>query len=102
MSIYRADKRRLQNYGVTLEEFERMFNEQGGVCVICGRPERRTYKGKLRALCVEHNHETMAVRGLACADCNTAIALMSEDPDRLRAAADYLERHATASLAATA
>ena len=38
-------------------------------------------------------HVTRAVRGLLCDPCNKALGLMQDDPARLRAAAEYLERH---------
>jgi hypothetical protein len=35
---------------------------------------------------------------LLCANCNTAIGLLGDDPDRVRAAAQYLEATRTQSL----
>lgn len=56
-----------KRYGVTAEQFERMVNEQGGACAICGTIPTR------RRLDVDHNHETGQVRGLLCMQCNTAL-----------------------------
>lgn len=68
-------------YGITIEEYNRMFAEQGGVCLICGRPETRTWKGQPTQLCVDHCHKTGVVRALLCQKCNSAVALVLECPD---------------------
>ena len=70
------DKRK-QNYKsrykITVEEYEAIFAKQNGVCAICEKPENLTKDGKLHALAVDHNHETMQVRGLLCMNCNTRL-----------------------------
>ena len=43
--------------------------------------------------CVDHDHETGAVRGLLCRECNLGLAAFRESPTALRRAAGYLERH---------
>jgi hypothetical protein len=80
-------------YGVGPERFAEMTVAQNGVCAICGHPEKFTARGKPRALSVDHDHETNLVRGLLCAGCNKALGLFGDDPARLRAAAEYIERH---------
>jgi hypothetical protein len=70
-------------YGITVEQYDAMFEAQGGICAICGRPG----DGPLR---VDHDHETNEVRGLLCHGCNVAIGLMGDDPDRLIAAVAYI------------
>jgi hypothetical protein len=40
---------------------------------------------------VEHDHKTGRVRGVACWACNTLLGKASDNPTRLRQAADYLE-----------
>ncbi len=75
----------VRKYGVTLVEYARMLNEQGGCCAICGRPEPSN-----RGLDVDHDHETGDVRGLLCTSCNRVIGHAHDSEDRLRAAADYL------------
>jgi hypothetical protein len=84
----RATARRrhlLVTYGITQEQYDTMFEAQGGVCAICG--------GKRRyLLAVDHCHKTGRVRGLLCKLCNGRILTAAkDDPAILRRAADYLE-----------
>jgi hypothetical protein len=76
-----------RKYGITLDDYERMFAAQSGVCAICGeaRPEERT-------LHVDHDHETGIVRGLLCFRCNQAIGSLRETYEIFQRAADYLDR----------
>lgn len=78
-------------YGITVEEYERLHTEQGGVCKICGEPEKSKRAGRTRRLCVDHCHTTKIVRGLLCNACNHGIGKFRDIPQRLRDAADYLE-----------
>jgi hypothetical protein len=80
-------------YGITLDAYNEMLGAQGGVCAICGQPETRTFRGKVKRLAVDHCHDSGRVRALLCHSCNTVIALAKEDPGILRVAADYLESH---------
>ena len=73
-------------YGLTPEVYNRMLEEQGGVCAICSQPEPRC-----QGLSVDHDHNTGVVRGLLCSNCNTALGLFIDDPDRLARAATYLK-----------
>jgi hypothetical protein len=77
-------------YGVDVEWYEGMFHEQGGVCAICGG--NGVYKGQTN-LCIDHNHDTGAVRGLLCNDCNVGLARFKDSPEIARKAAEYLETH---------
>src|SRR5688572_26282042 len=46
-----------RKYGITLEQYDEMFESQGGVCAICGREPRDDI-----SLHVDHDHETGEVR----------------------------------------
>ena len=81
------------SYGISLSDYERMSRQQNGVCAICRRPEQSVRLGKRRILAVDHDHKTEAVRALLCHKCNSVLGYMDDDPMRLRAAADYLEKH---------
>ena len=70
-------------YGISLEDYDVMFERQGGACAICKRTGV--------TLCVDHCHLTGEVRGLLCIRCNSAIGFCSDDPAVLLAAAEYLQ-----------
>ena len=76
-----------RKYGTTIAEYDRMFEEQYGVCAICGeaRPDERT-------LHVDHDHATGSVRGLLCFRCNNALGDLRDDLELFQRAADYLDR----------
>lgn len=82
-----------RSFGLTLEQYDTRLVAQNGVCALCRRPETAVLKGKLKRLAVDHDHLTGKVRGLLCSQCNTSLGMFGDDPSRLRAAADYLERH---------
>lgn len=77
-------------YGITIEDYDRMFEEQEGLCAICELPETRIIRNKVASLHVDHNHETGEVRGLLCSRCNVAIGMMKENPSLFVKAAEYL------------
>lgn len=79
-------------YGITAQEYDAMVARQRGLCAICGEPPAdgpAHWGGKL---CIDHDHESGRVRELLCNDCNL-IVKRHFTPERLRAAAEYLERH---------
>lgn len=76
-------------YGITVTDFKRMFDEQGGVCAICHRPDPSG-----RRLSIDHDHKTLKVRGLLCCICNVAISVLDMDADWSLKALQYLESNA--------
>lgn len=78
-------------YGITLEQYEAMFDEQQGLCALCDQPEVATYKGKQKWLAVDHCHETGRVRGLLCFKCNTALGRVADTPEAAWKLLAYLE-----------
>jgi hypothetical protein len=76
---------KLKGYGLTLADYDRMFTEQGGVCAICRRPSPDG-----RNLHVDHAHDSGAVRGLLCHDCNRGLGMFRDNPELLSCAARYL------------
>lgn len=81
-------------YGISLQEYERMHAAQNGKCAICNQPEvTKTKDGKVRALAVDHCHETGEVRALLCGKCNKGIGLLKDDFEVILSAAKYIHAH---------
>ena len=74
-------------YGLTGPEVFVIRAKQ--VCDICGTRNPGTKGGLFR---IDHCHESGGVRGVLCHPCNIALGCMKDDPGRLRAAAEYLEK----------
>lgn len=82
----RPAKKHLAFVNLVRPHYDRLLEEQGGVCAICWRaPSER------RRLDIDHDHLLMRYRGLLCARCNRALPSWMT-PQWLRSAADYLER----------
>jgi len=88
-----SDKDRERKFGITRQEYAELFHRQDGTCAICKKPETAMRMGKIKALAVDHNHTTGAVRGLLCSDCNTGIGKLKEDRNVLLNAIKYLDEH---------
>lgn len=73
-------------YGITIIDYQRMKDEQGGKCLIC----RLEFESQFKTH-IDHCHETGLVRGLLCHACNSGLGMFKDDPSRMRAAADYIE-----------
>jgi hypothetical protein len=71
-----------RRYAITVEHFDRMFAEQGGVCAICEEAP---------AVHVDHDHDTKRVRGLLCFNCNGALGQFRDRTDLMVKAVAYLE-----------
>lgn len=85
-----GDQYRQERYGITPAEFALLLAQQGGVCAICGRRETATRNGRVRKLCVDHDHATKKVRGLLCQSCNRGLGFFKDDATLLARAANYL------------
>ena len=77
-----------RRHGITLEAYEAMEAAQKGVCAICHMPP----PGRSR-LHIDHCHKSGEIRALLCIRCNTALGQFDDNPDRMRQAALYVEKH---------
>ena len=78
-------RNRFIRLGITDSQLRDLLAEQGSKCLICQENE---------ATDIDHCHNTGRIRGLLCNGCNSGIGLLADPPERLRAAADYLESYA--------
>lgn len=81
------NKQLRKRYGITLDQYNEMFNNQNGCCAICGK-HQLNFKV---SLCVDHCHLTGLVRGLLCSSCNRAIGYFQESLSNIENAVLYLK-----------
>jgi hypothetical protein len=79
-------------FGISLSDFNIMYEEQHGRCAICGKEITKYAESRdlTTVACVDHSHVTGRVRGLLCNHCNTGIGLLQENPVILNSAINYL------------
>ena len=78
----------LRKYGITIEQYEKIFDKQCGKCAICGL----TAENNKKALAVDHCHSTNTVRGLLCNNCNVAIGFLGDSVKKAKKAIAYLKK----------
>ena len=74
-------------YGISLDIYEKILEEQGFACAICGSP------ASTKCLAIDHCHETGGVRGLLCTKCNGGLGQFNDNVTTLEAAIKYLESY---------
>ncbi len=91
-TIRRADRARnyRRKYGITIDDYDRMFQEQNGCCALCGRKDAGT--NRLAHFAVDHCHETGKIRGLLCYPCNVALGTLGDSPQSIEKVLTYLTR----------
>jgi hypothetical protein len=87
LAVLKERRRTLRKYGLTQDAFDQILAEQGGRCRICGTDDPG---GK--GWCIDHCHQSEQVRALMCSGCNMALGYAREDPEILRALADFAEK----------
>ena len=83
-----------KKFGITLEDYDTLFELQKGVCKLCNCPETKVNRkstGLIKRLAVDHCHTTGKVRGLLCQDCNVGIGSFKDNVEVLQKAIDYLK-----------
>lgn len=85
------DRNRARNTGFTPELVAQRLLEQTGLCAVCQDP---LPKGK--HMHADHCHTTLLCRGLLCRWCNIGLGNFQDDPARLAAAIQYLNKWAQA------
>ena len=80
------DRQLRKLYGITIEDFNSMFSNQGGKCKCCSAHQTELKK----SLVVDHCHHRGMVRGLLCEDCNLALGRVKDNTNTLRSMIEYL------------
>lgn len=89
--------------GITPEQWDEIFENQGRVCALC-------QVGETNKWCTDHRHNQCppgnhpgkyqvaclaCIRGILCFGCNTGLGHFREDPALLLTAIEYLAFHAS-------
>lgn len=88
----RINRRRLDRYKISTEDYEARVAKQEGKCALCERVPKQPLQ-------IDHDHECCngqitcgnCIRDLLCIDCNTALGKLLDSPALLRKAANYIE-----------
>ena len=83
------DPRRFKKHGITKELYDEMLSKYNGKCWSCQESEGAV---------IDHDHRCCpklhscgnCIRGILCHECNTAIGLLKDDPEKLKKAVQYL------------
>lgn len=79
----KTDQYRRQVYGLPEGTYQRLYDEQEGLCTLCRKWQKMLH--------VDHDHQTGRVRGLLCVGCNGAIGKLGDNIEGLLRAIDYLK-----------
>src|ERR1035441_7177670 len=69
-----------RKFGMTMEQYNILFESQNGCCKICGKCQLELSK----SLAVDHDHITMEVRGLLCQKCNLGLGQFDDNKELLQ------------------
>ena len=75
-----------KQYGITIEIWNKIFEDQGSVCAACGSPipEAKNWQ-------TDHDHELGLVRGILCYPCNRIAGRNKDHMIRMRLVLAFLE-----------
>lgn len=86
-SVYR------RKFGISVADYDAMFEAQGGRCAICKTDQPTGHGAKNGRFSVDHDHSTGEVRGLLCAGCNTALGGFKDNVEVMESAIHYIQGH---------
>ena len=86
-SIKKRERHLIKKYGKTLDDYNNMLASQNDCCAIC---KKNNAGGRSKKFNVDHCHTTGKVRGLLCVNCNRMLGHALDNPEVLKAGAEYL------------
>jgi hypothetical protein len=76
-----------RKFGITIAQWEAIFEKQGRCCASCGALTANTKKGWH----TDHYPGTREIRGILCHHCNVILGMCGENMDLLRGVIKYWE-----------
>lgn len=83
----KRDRYLKRTYGISLDDYNKMYKEQNGKCGICGKSNLES-----GILGVDHNHKTGKVRLLLCSACNSILGHAKENIEILEKTIEYIKK----------
>lgn len=80
-----AESRIRHEYGIDFHDLALLFERQGGRCAGCLRPLVWSQSEH-----VDHDHQTLLVRGILCVGCNLCLGGAKDNPMTLERLAEYI------------
>lgn len=87
-SDYEFERGLKRFYGISLGQYQEMYDFQKGKCDCCGASEK-LFKRKLH---VDHDKNTKEIRSLLCTRCNPGLGYFNHSIERLQQAITYLKK----------
>ncbi len=86
-----------KSYGITAPERDKLLANQEGLCANKGCLKKIYFKGKgfegdSDNAHTDHNHRTGKIRGILCRNCNMALGMLEDKPQKLTGLFDYLKK----------
>ena len=83
------------DYGITLDDYNKMYVEQEGKCDICKIQCKKTGKKseRMTTFNIDHDHITGNVRALLCNRCNMVLGSVNDDVELFNKMVKYLNKH---------
>lgn len=78
---------------ITTEQYMRLYHNAR--CEICGSKDSLV-TGNVARLVIDHDHRfegPLSIRGILCHQCNLVLGHAEDNPNILRAAADYIDKY---------
>lgn len=91
--IYLTESAR--KYGITREQFSKMFADQSEKCATCFKPF--DWDDKQTKPHIDHCHRTGKIRGLLCNACNSVLGITNENVETLSNLIEYLKCHGSSA-----
>ena len=86
-------RRTVEKYGLSFDDYVRMYENQSGKCKICGSEIALfMVEGGPEIANVDHDHDTGNVRGLLCRNCNHGLGNFKDSEENLLSAIKYLSK----------
>ena len=94
--LYHRQQRYKQQYGITINDFKSMIEQQNGKCPLC--KDVMDWDDPAKRPCMDHNHKLSKgddgfLRKVLCTQCNLGLGNFRDDSEIMRRSADYIDEH---------